>query len=379
MAKGTTSVTHKQSGSDSAADHLPLLAIDHLELYVGNAYQAAHFYRHMFGFDIVAHSGLTTGRRDQSSYVLEQNKVRLVLTSALGPDSPIARHCALHGDGVRSVAFSVTDVDETMSKVKARGATVIQPATGWQDERGVLRFGSIRTYGDTIHTFVDRSEYKGVFAPKYERMEVKTDAPAGLLTVDHVVGNVELGAMEYWARFYASVLGFKQLTHFTDDDISTDYTALMSKVMQSDNGVIKFPINEPAEGKKKSQIEEYLDFYQGPGVQHIAVSTGNIVATVERLRSAGIEFLYVPDTYYDMLVDRIGDIDEDLSVLRKNGILVDRDEDGYLLQIFTKPIQDRPTLFFEIIQRKGSRGFGVGNFKALFVSIEEEQRRRGTL
>lgn len=360
-------------------DELPLLAIDHLELFVGNAYQAAHFYRHMFGFNIVAHSGLTTGRRDQASYVLEQGKARLVLTSALVPDSPVSRHCALHGDGVRSVAFSVKDVDETMAKVKARGATVVQPATSWQDEGGVLRFGSIQTYGDTIHTFVDRTGYKGVFAPKYVRADVPPVESAGLVAIDHVVGNVALGAMEYWARFYANVLGFKQLTHFTDDDISTDYTALMSKVMQSDNGVIKFPINEPAEGKKKSQIEEYLDYYVGPGVQHIAVATGDIAATVNRLRSAGVEFLYVPDTYYDMLSERVGVIDEDLATLRNLGVLVDRDEDGYLLQIFTKPVEDRPTLFFEIIQRKGSRGFGVGNFKALFVSIEEEQKRRGTL
>lgn len=378
MARGTVRAPQPAAG-DAVADALPLESIDHLELFVGNAFQAAHFYRHMFGFDIVARSGLTTGRRDQASYVLEQNKVRLVLTTALGPDSAIARHCALHGDGVYSVAFSVKDVDATMAKVRERGATIVQPVTTWQDEGGVLRFGSIRTYGDTIHTFLDRTDYRGVFAPKYERVEVAPVASAGLLTVDHVVGNVDLGAMDYWARFYANVLGFRQLTHFTEKDISTEYTALMSKVMQSDNGVIKFPINEPAEGKKKSQIEEYLDYYRGPGVQHIAVSTGDIIATVKRLRDAGVEFLYVPDAYYDQLIERVGDIDEDLDALRRWGILVDRDEDGYLLQIFTKPVEDRPTLFFEIIQRKGSRGFGVGNFKALFVSIEQEQRRRGTL
>lgn len=362
-----------------ATEHVPLEAIDHLELFVGNAYQAAHFYRHMFGFDIIAYSGLTTGRREQASYVLEQNKIRLVLTSALCPDSPIARFCALHGDGVKSVAFRVKNVEATLAAVKEAGASVVVPPTTWQDEYGPLRFAAIRTYGDVVHTFVDRSDYKGLFAPKYMACEFPKAEGAGLLAVDHVVGNVELGAMDYWARFYERVLGFSQLTHFTEDDISTEYSALMSKVMQSDNGVIKFPINEPAEGRKKSQIEEYLDYHQGPGVQHIAVSTGNIIATVERLRRSGVEFLYVPDSYYESLIDRVGDIREDVEAIRELGILVDRDEDGYLLQIFTKPVEDRPTLFFEIIQRRGSRGFGIGNFKALFVSIEEEQRRRGNL
>ncbi len=360
-------------------DPVPLEAIDHIEFFVGNAYQAAHFYRCMFGFDIVAHSGLTTGRRDQASYVLEQNKIRFVLSTALGPDSSIARHCALHGDGVKSVAFRVKDVDQTLEAVRQRGATVVTPMSTWQDDRGTLRFAAIKTYGDTIHTFVDRSEYKGCFAPHYEPFECPKAESAGLLAVDHVVGNVELGAMNYWARYYENVLGFTQLTHFTDEDVSTEYSALMSKVMQSDNGVIKFPINEPAEGRKKSQIEEYLDFYSSPGVQHVAMSTGDIIKTVERLRSTGVEFLYVPDAYYDTLVERVGDIREDMDTLRKLGILVDRDEDGYLLQIFTRPVEDRPTLFYEIIQRRGSRGFGVGNFKALFVSIEEEQRRRGNL
>jgi len=362
-----------------ASEKVPLEAIDHLEFFVGNAFQAAHFYRMAFGFDIVAHSGLTTGRREQASYVLEQGKIRLVLTSALMPDSPIARFCALHGDGVKSVAFRVKNVEATLNAVRANGATVVVPMSTWKDAHGELRFGAIRTYGDVIHTFVDRSDYRGVFAPKYVPFEAPKVESAHLLTVDHVVGNVELGAMEYWAKFYHDVLGFSQLTHFTDDDISTEYSALMSKVMQSDNGVIKFPINEPAEGRHKSQIEEYLECNNGPGVQHVAMSTGNIVKTVTRLRSSGVEFLYVPDTYYDALVDRVGDIKEDMDTLRELGILVDRDEDGYLLQIFTKPVEDRPTLFFEIIQRCGSRGFGVGNFKALFVSIEEEQRRRGNL
>ncbi|HRX85936.1 MAG TPA: 4-hydroxyphenylpyruvate dioxygenase [Phycisphaerae bacterium] len=362
-----------------ASEKVPLEAIDHLEFFVGNAYQAAHFYRTMFGFNIVAYSGLTTGRRDQASYVVEQGKIRFVLTTPLSPDSPIARFCALHGDGVKSVAFRVKDVEATLNAVRANGATVIAPMSTWKDEQGELRFAAIRTYGDVIHTFVDRTDYGGVFAPRYVPFEAPRVEPSGLLTVDHVVGNVELGAMEYWARFYHDVLGFSQLKHFTDDDISTEYSALMSKVMQSDNGVIKFPINEPAEGRHKSQIEEYLDCNFGPGVQHVALSTGNIVKTVTRLRDAGVEFLYVPDTYYDALVERVGDIKEDMDTLRDLGILVDRDEDGYLLQIFTKPVEDRPTLFFEIIQRCGSRGFGVGNFKALFVSIEEEQRRRGNL
>jgi 4-hydroxyphenylpyruvate dioxygenase len=362
-----------------ATENVPLEAIDHLEFFVGNAYQAAHFYRTTFGFNIVAHSGLTTGRRDQASYVLEQGKVRFVLTSALLPDSPVARFCALHGDGVKSIAFRVKDVEATLNAVKANGATVIAPLSTWKDGQGELRFGAIRTYGDVIHTFVDRSDYRGVFAPKYVPCEAPKAEPAGLLTVDHVVGNVELGAMDHWAKFYHDVLGFAQLTHFTDEDISTEYSALMSKVMQSDNGVIKFPINEPAEGRHRSQIEEYLDSNHGPGVQHVAMSTGNIVKTVSRLRDSGVEFLYVPDTYYDTLDDRVGDIREDMEAIRELGILADRDEDGYLLQIFTKPVEDRPTLFFEIIQRCGSRGFGVGNFKALFVSIEEEQRRRGNL
>jgi 4-hydroxyphenylpyruvate dioxygenase len=364
-----------------AADHLPLEAIDHIEFYVGNAFQSAHFYRMAFGFDIVAHSGLTTKRRDQANYVVQQGKIRFVMTSALTPDHEVARHCALHGDGVKSVAFRVKDVDATLAAVKERGATVVQQPEDREDENGVIRSASIRTYGDTLHTFVDRTRYKGPFAPGYEAFTCPKAEPAGLASIDHVVGNVELGAMNYWADYYSRVLGFTQLTHFTEDDISTEYSALMSKVMQNDNGVIKFPINEPAEGRKKSQIEEYLDFYNGPGVQHIAMSTGDIVKTVKRLREGGIEFLYVPDTYYEQLVERVSDIKlkENMATLKEYGILVDRDEDGYLLQIFTKPVEDRPTLFFEIIERHGSRGFGVGNFKALFVSIEEEQRRRGNL
>jgi 4-hydroxyphenylpyruvate dioxygenase len=363
----------------TAEDFLPLQGIDHVELYVGNAFQAANFYRLMFGFDIVAYRGLETGDRQCASYVLEQGKVRLVLTSALGPDHEVARHCQLHGDGVKLISFLVDDVDRSIAAVRQRGATVVTPPTTKEDTGGKWRFAAIRTYGETLHGFVDRKAYKGPFAPGY----IKYDAPkadgVGLAAIDHMVGNVELGAMNHWVDFYAKVLGFEQLCHFSDADISTEYSALMSKVMQNGTGKIKFPINEPAEGKKKSQIEEYLDFYRGPGVQHIAMSTADIVTTVRKLRERGVQFLRVPDTYYESLPGRIGKIDEDYKVLKDLGILVDRDEDGYLLQIFTRPVEDRPTLFFEIIERHGSRGFGVGNFKALFVSIEEEQRRRGTL
>jgi len=378
-AAKSQNTTASASAAGKAEDFLPLLGIDHVELYVGNAYQAAHFYRLMFGFDIVAYRGLETGDKHCASYVLEQGKVRLVLTTALGPDHEVSRHCQLHGDGVKLIALAVDDVDRSIAAVKQRGATVITPPTTREDAGGTWRFAAIRTYGETLHGFVDRKAYKGAFAPGY----VKYDAPkadaVGLAAIDHMVGNVELGAMNHWVDFYAKVMGFEQLCHFSDDDISTEYSALMSKVVQNGSGKIKFPINEPAEGKKKSQIEEYLDFYRGPGVQHIAMNTGDIVTTVRKLRDRGVQFLRVPDTYYETLPQRVGQIAEDYKVLKELGILVDRDEDGYLLQIFTRPVEDRPTLFFEIIERHGSRGFGVGNFKALFVSIEEEQRRRGTL
>lgn len=376
-----STATRQQPATAPAAaqDFLPLEAIDHVEFYVGNAFQAAHFYRHMFGFNVTAYRGLETGDKDKASYVLEQGQIRFVLTTALGPDSEVARHCQLHGDGVKAIAFRVKDVDASIAAVKQRGATVVQPPTLHEDDRGRLKVAAIRTYGDTIHRFVERRDYNGTFAPGY--VERRFDAPnkVGLAAVDHIVGNVELGAMNHWAGFYANVLGFSQLLHFTDADISTDYSALMSKVMQNGTGKIKFPLNEPAEGKKKSQIEEYLDFYRGPGVQHIAMNTADICLTVRALRENGVRFLRVPDTYYEALAQRVGKIDEDYRELQELGILVDRDEDGYLLQIFTQPVEDRPTLFFEIIERHGSRGFGIGNFKALFVSIEEEQRRRGTL
>jgi 4-hydroxyphenylpyruvate dioxygenase len=375
----TAPTVQPKTAAPAAHDFLPLEAIDHVEFYVGNALQAAQFYRHVFGFNIVAYRGLETGSKDRASYVIEQGQIRFVLTSALTPDHEIARHCQLHGDGVKVIAFRVKDVDSAIVETKKRGATVVQQPTTLEDKQGQVRIAAIKTYGETLHAFVNRSAYKGAFAPGFEKRDLPAKCDVGLAAVDHMVGNVELGAMNHWVDFYKTVLGFDQLQAFSDKDISTEFSALMSKVMQNGTGKIKFPINEPAEGKKKSQIEEYLDFYRGPGVQHIAMSTGDIVKTVRALRDNGVGFLRVPDTYYDALPSRVGQIDEDLKVIRELGILVDRDEDGYLLQIFTKPVEDRPTLFFEIIERHGSRGFGIGNFKALFVSIEQEQERRGTL
>ena len=361
------------------SDFLPILGYDHVEFYVGNARQAAYFYEKTFGFRPIAASGLHTGVLDRASYVLEQGNIRFVMTSALSPDHEITRHCALHGDGVKAIALRVANVESAVAAVKARGATVVEPPTASKDENGTLRTAAIRTYGDTIHRFVERGRYDGVFAPGFEPIEGASPHPVGLAAIDHVVGNVELGMMNHWADFYARVMGFSQLCHFSDDDISTEYSALMSKVMQNGTGKIKFPLNEPAEGRKKSQIEEYLDYYQGPGVQHIAMATKDIRATVRELRNRSIDFLHVPDTYYEDLRNRVGDIGEDMDSLQELGVLVDRDEDGYLLQVFTQPLQDRPTLFFEVIERHGCQGFGVGNFKALFVSIEEEQARRGNL
>lgn len=363
----------------SAEDFLPLRGYDHVEFYVGNAKQAAHFYDKTFGFKPVAKLGLETGCRDRASYVMQQGAIRFVLTSALTPDHEVSRHCALHGDGVKVLALEVGDVEPALRAVKARGATILQPALALEDEHGVLKTGVIKYAGDTVFKFVERRNYRGVFAPGYQPLAAHGTEPVGLAAIDHVVTNVHLGEMNYWARWFEQIMGFSQLTHFTDADISTEYSALMSKVMESGTGKCKFPINEPAEGKKKSQIEEYLDWYGGPGVQHIAMSTRDICATVRELRRREIDFLRVPDAYYEDLKDRIGTIDEDFDDLRELGVLVDRDEDGYLLQIFTQPVQDRPTLFFEVIERHGSRGFGVGNFKALFVSLEREQARRGNL
>jgi len=360
-------------------DFLPIRGYDHVEFYVGNAKQAAHFYDRVLGFRPVARAGLETGIRDRASYVMEQGKVRFVLTSALVPDHEIARHCALHGDGVKVIALEVADVEDAMREAKARLATVVQPALAFEDQYGALKTGVIRYAGDTVFKFVERSAYRGPFAPGYEPIEAKGSEPVGLAAIDHVVTNVYLGEMDYWARWFERVMGFSQLTHFTDKDISTEYSALMSKVMENGTGKCKFPINEPAEGRKKSQIDEYLEFYNGPGVQHIAVNSADICKTVRLLRERDIDFLRVPDAYYEDLGARVGRIDESFEELKELGILVDRDEDGYLLQIFTQPMQDRPTLFLEVIERHGSRGFGLGNFKALFVSLEREQARRGNL
>jgi len=359
-------------------DTLKLKGFDHVELWVGNAKQAAHFYDKAFGFRPVAKMGLETGCRDRTSYVLEQGKVRLVISSAIRPDHEIARHQQLHGDGVQAIAFECGDVKAAMAEVKARGATVLEPATELEDDTGRITTGVIRYAGDTVIKLVERSDYRGVFAPGYEPLEATGAGGTGLAAIDHIVTNVHLGEMDYWVSWFERVLGFSQLAHFSDEDISTEYSALMSKVME-DGRRIKLPINEPAEGKKKSQIDEYLEWYNGPGVQHIAMTTGDICATVRELRNREIDFLRVPDTYYEDLRSRVGDIDEDIDELQDLGILVDRDEDGYLLQIFTQPLQDRPTLFIEVIERHGSRGFGVGNFKALFVSLEREQEKRGNL
>lgn len=370
-------------------DFLPIKGTDHVEFYVGNARQSAHYYRTGFGYANTAYSGLETGNRAAASYVLEQGKIRLVLTTSLTPDHAIARHVHLHGDGVAVIALAVPDAEKSYYEATKRGATGAIPFTEVTDAYGAFRYAAIRAYGDTLIKFVDRSDYRGVFAPGYQARPGFEEwgesngrtrhAGYGLAHIDHIVGNVELGAMNRWVDFFAHTMGFSQLLHFDDKDISTEYSALMSKVMQDGSGKVKFPINEPAEGKKKSQIQEYLDYYLGPGAQHIACSTGDIIATVTHLRENGIEFLRVPSTYYELLEARVGKINEPIDKLAELGILVDRDEEGYLLQIFTKPVQDRPTVFYEIIERHGSRGFGKGNFQALFESIEREQALRGNL
>lgn len=362
-------------------DFLPINGTDYVELYVGNAKQAALFYAHAFGYQILAYRGPETGHRSSASYLLVQDKIRLLLTSALGPEGPIAAHVNLHGDGVRDLALWVDDARSAYEQTVKRGAVPIREPEVLTDAHGEIVLAAIGTYGDTIHTFVERRNYTGLFMPGFVAYENTAFTPksVGLKYVDHCVGNVHLGDMNKYVQYYADVMGFTNLISFDDEDISTEYSSLMSKVMSNGNERIKFPINEPAVGKKKSQIEEYLDFYRGPGVQHLALATDDILATVSDLRSRGIEFLSVPTTYYDELQARVGKIDEPVDELAKLGILVDRDPDGYLLQIFTKPVQDRPTLFFEIIQRKGARSFGKGNFKALFESIEREQARRGNL
>ena len=361
-------------------DFLPLNGTDYLELYVGNARQAAHYFQTAFGFQPLAYAGLETGLKDRESYVVVQDKIRLVLTSPLHEGGEISQHINRHGDGVHVVALWVDDATSAFAETTRRGAVAVMEPTHEQDDSGYVVRSGIRSYGDTIHIFVERNDYHGVFLPGFKPWQPHYQpAPAGLRYVDHMVGNVGWNEMTTWVNFYAIVMGFAQLVSFDDKDISTDYTALMSKVMSNGNGRIKFPINEPAEGKKKSQVEEYLDFYGGPGVQHIAVATDHIIETVTALRDRGVEFLRVPDTYYEELKLRIGEIDEEIDQLRELGILVDRDDEGYLLQIFTKPVCPRPTLFFEIIQRKGARSFGKGNFKALFEAIEREQELRGTL
>ncbi len=365
---------------DEAEDFLPLLGTDYVELYVGDAKQSAHFFKSAMGFRSVAFAGLETGLKDRVSYVVKQDKIRLVLTSPLIPGTDIGQHIDTHGDGVKTVALWVEDAQKAWEETTSRGAkSYLEPET-IEDEHGIVKRSGIHTYGDTVHIFIERKAYDGVFLPGFKKWESDYEPDStGLKFVDHMVGNVGWNEMKEWCEFYGKTMGFAQIVSFTDEQISTEYTALMSKVMSNGNGRIKFPINEPADGKKKSQIEEYLDFYKGAGVQHIAVATNDIVATVSAMRSRGVEFLYVPETYYDDLLERVGQIDEDVEVLKEHGILIDRDEEGYLLQIFTKPIVDRPTLFFEIIQRKGAQSFGVGNFKALFEAIEREQENRGTL
>lgn len=375
-----TSADTLENTTTQTEDFLPLNGTDYIEFYVGNAKQASYFYRSAFGYKLIAYAGPETGVRDRASYVLQQGKIRIVLTTPMHPDSPISDHIKTHGDGVKVLALWVDDATKSWEETTKRGATSIQPPTKITDEFGECVVSSIKTYGETIHTFVERKNYKGVFLPGFQPIEdLVNSKPVGLLHVDHCVGNVELGKMDEWVAYYENVMGFKLLLTFDDKDISTEYSALMSKVVSNGNGYVKFPINEPAQGKKKSQIEEYLDFYHGAGVQHIAVATHDIISTITELRSRGVEFLVVPDTYYEDLLERVGGIDEDVEQLRKLNILVDRDDEGYLLQIFTKPVEDRPTLFFEIIQRKGAKSFGKGNFKALFESIELEQARRGNL
>jgi 4-hydroxyphenylpyruvate dioxygenase len=361
-------------------DFLPINGTDYIELYVGNAKQAAYFYQHAFGFQLLAYAGLETGVKDRTSYVLGQGKIKLILTSALSPSSDIAEHNKRHGDGVKVIALWVDDATNAFNETVKRGAVPYLTPFSTFDEHGCVVQSGIQTYGETVHIFVERKDYNGVFLPGYKpvinRIPIKE---CGLLYIDHIVGNVDLGMMNQWVDFYTQTMGFTQLISFDDKDISTEYTALMSKVMSNGNGRIKFPINEPACGKRKSQIEEYLTFYNGAGVQHIAMATKDIIETISDLTIRGIEFLQVPDSYYDTIAERCGTIDEEIQTLKKHHILVDRDEDGYLLQIFTKPVEDRPTLFFEIIQRKGARSFGKGNFKALFEAIEREQESRGTL
>jgi len=373
--------TAQKPVADTSTDFLPLQGTDYVEFYVGNAKQAAHYYMSAFGFQAIAYAGPETGVKDRASYVVRQHKLTFVLTTPLRPDNEIADHIYKHGDGVKVLALRVDDARDAWEQTTRRGAKSYQEPVAASDATGEVVTSGIHTYGDTVHLFIERKNYTGPFMPGFRAWSNPHFAPAdtGLLYVDHCVGNVDWNGMNPWVKFYEEVMGFRNILSFDDEDISTEYSALMSKVMSNGNGFVKFPINEPAEGKKKSQVEEYLEFYRGEGVQHVAMATADIVTTVKDLMSRGVEFLKVPTSYYDDLLDRVGTIDEDLEPLKELGILVDRDNEGYLLQLFTKPVEDRPTLFFEIIQRKGAKSFGKGNFKALFEAIEREQEARGNL
>jgi 4-hydroxyphenylpyruvate dioxygenase len=375
-----TTIAAPKSSSSAETDFLPLQGTDYVEFYVGNAKQAAHFYKTAFGFQSLAYSGPETGTKEKASYVIRQNKLTFVLTTPLRSNNPITDHIHKHGDGVKVLALKVEDATSAWEETTKRGGkSYLEPVT-LSDDDGEMVMSGIHTYGDTVHLFIERGNYRGTFMPGYRRWESAYNPPeTGLLYVDHCVGNVGWNQMNPWVKFYEEVMGFRNILTFDDKDISTEYSALMSKVMSNGNGFVKFPINEPAEGKKKSQVEEYLDFYNGEGVQHVAVATNDIVKTVTDLQSRGVEFLKIPASYYATVLDRVGKIDEDLEPLQKLGILIDRDEEGYLLQIFSKPVEDRPTLFFEIIQRKGAKSFGKGNFKALFEALEKEQDARGNL
>jgi 4-hydroxyphenylpyruvate dioxygenase len=375
-----TTIAAPKPSSSAEVDFLPLQGTDYVEFYVGNAKQAAHFYKTAFGFQSLAYSGPETGTKEKASYVIRQNKLTFVLTTPLRSNNPITEHIHKHGDGVKVLALKVEDATSAWEETTKRGGkSYLEPVT-LSDDDGEVVMSGIHTYGDTVHLFIERGNYRGVFMPGFRKWESSYNPPeTGLLYVDHCVGNVGWNQMNPWVKFYEDVMGFRNILTFDDKDISTEYSALMSKVMSNGNGFVKFPINEPAEGKKKSQVEEYLEFYNGEGVQHVAVATNDIVKTVTDIQKRGVEFLNIPTSYYDELPDRVGHIDEDLEPLKKLGILVDRDNEGYLLQIFSKPVEDRPTLFFEIIQRKGAKSFGKGNFKALFEALEKEQDARGNL
>ena len=376
----TTIIAEPTISNNTNSDFLPLHGTDYVEFYVGNAKQAAHFYKTAFGFQSLAYAGPETGMKDKVSYVIKQNKLTFVLTTPLRMHNEIADHVYKHGDAVKVLALKVDDAAKAFDETTKRGAKAYMETTILKDEDGEVVLSGIHTYGETVHLFVERNNYKGVFMPGFRKWESNYNpTDTGLLYVDHCVGNVGWNQMNPWVKFYEEVMGFKNILSFDDNDISTEYSALMSKVMSNGNGFVKFPINEPAEGKKKSQVEEYLDFYNGEGVQHVAIATADIVKTVTELQKRGIEFLNIPDSYYETVLDRVGKIDEDLQPLQDLGVLIDRDEEGYLLQIFSKPLEDRPTLFFEIIQRKGAQSFGKGNFKALFEALEREQDLRGNL